>query len=199
MSTEHLVPEDLRNLYHVREWRNATGVLATACANEWTDIIEVLRAFRLLRSEILTAGGGLSPISQQINAAFDARGWKEKSFATRIVVDETEYISPTHAVDCFKGRVALEVEWNNKDPFYDRDLNNFRLLFDLRAIDVGIIITRRDELQEIFDSLGRGASHGASTTHMSRLLPRLNGGGGGGCPVPVFGISKSLYISGGRP
>src|SRR5438874_13619102 len=99
MSTEHLVPEDLRNLYHVREWRNATGVLATACPNEWTDIIEVLRAFRLLRSEILTAGGGLSPISQQINAAFDGRGWKEKSFATRIVVDETEYISPTHAVD----------------------------------------------------------------------------------------------------
>src|SRR5437773_1239085 len=116
MSTEHLVPEDLRNLYHVREWRNATGVLATACPNEWTDIIEVLRAFRLLRSEILTAGGGLSPISQQINAAFDGRGWKEKSFATRIVVDETEYISPTHAVDCFKGRVALELEWNNKDP-----------------------------------------------------------------------------------
>ncbi len=108
MSTEHLVPEDLRNLYHVREWRNATGVLATACPNEWTDIIEVLRAFRLLRSEILTAGGGLSPISQQINAAFDGRGWKEKSFATRIVVDETEYISPTHAVDCFKGRVALD-------------------------------------------------------------------------------------------
>jgi len=33
-------------------------------------------------------------------------------------------------VDCFKNRVAIEVEWNNKDPFYDRDLNNFRLLYD---------------------------------------------------------------------
>ena len=42
--------------------------------------------------------------------------------------------SPTHRIDCFKNHVALEIEWNNKDPFYDRDLNNFRLLFDLRAI-----------------------------------------------------------------
>lgn len=74
MTTDHLVPEDLRSLYHVREWRNAAGVLSTACSAEWTDIIEVLRAFRLLRSEVLTAGGGLSPISQQINGAFDSRG-----------------------------------------------------------------------------------------------------------------------------
>ena len=27
----------------------------------------------------------------------------------------------------------------NKGPFFDRDLNNFRLLFDLRAIDVNVI------------------------------------------------------------
>ncbi len=96
-------------------------------------------------------------------------------------------------MDCFKNRVALEIEWNNKDPFYDRDLNNFRLLFDLRAISIGVIITRKDELQSIFNKLGRGASFGASTTHMSKLLPRIQGGGGAGCPLLVFGISKELY------
>jgi hypothetical protein len=63
-------------------------------------------------------------------------------FKTRIRVDDDERDSPTHKVDCFKGRVGLEVEWNNKDPFFDRDLNNFRLLFELRVIDVGVIITR---------------------------------------------------------
>jgi restriction endonuclease BglII len=56
-------------------------------------------------------------------------------------VDDIEHAAPTHKVDCYKNRVALEVEWNNKDPFFDRDLNNFRLLFELRAIDVGVIIT----------------------------------------------------------
>ena len=145
----------------MREWRNAAGVLMTACPDEWQDIVEVLRSFRLLRSEILTAGGGLSPISQQVNAAFGARGWREEKFETRIVVGDTEYASPTHAVDCFKGRVAVELEWNNKDPFFDRDLNNFRLLFDLRAIDVGVILTRATELQGVFDRLGKGSSYGA--------------------------------------
>lgn len=122
------------------------------------------------------------------------RGWIEKKFQTSIVVDETRLDSPTHKVDCFKNKVAVELEWNNKDPFYDRDLNNFRLLFDLRAIAVGVIITRSDELQDIFRSLGRGSSYGESTTHMSKLLPRIVGGGGAGCPLLVFGIKKNVYV-----
>jgi hypothetical protein len=51
MSTLHLVPPDIQHLYHVKEWRNAAGVLATACPAEWADLIDVLREFRLLRSE----------------------------------------------------------------------------------------------------------------------------------------------------
>jgi len=197
MTTEHLVPTEVRERYRVREWRNAAGVLTTACPEEWRDIIDVLKGFRLLRSEILTAGGGLSPISQQVNEAFRTRGWREKSFATRIVVDATEYVSPTHAVDCFKGRVALELEWNNKDPFFDRDLNNFRLLFDLRAIDAGIILTRDSELQELFVELGKAESYGNSTTHHEKLWPRLEGGGGGGCPILTFAITRALYVDDG--
>jgi hypothetical protein len=73
-------------------------------------------------------------------------------------------------------------------------LNNFRLLFDLRAIDVGVIIKRASELQRIFKQLGKGASYGSSTTHHSKLWPRLDGGGGGGCPVLTFAITPELYI-----
>lgn len=116
-----------------------------------------------------------------------------KNFDTRILVDGTTLDSPTHEVDCFKNRIALEIEWNNKDPFFDRDLNNFRLLFDLRVVSVGVIITRSDELQTIFNQLERGKSYGNSTTHMSKLLPRIQGGGGAGCPLLVFGITRSLY------
>jgi len=90
--------------------------------------------------------------------------------------------------------VALEIEWNNKDPFFDRDLNNFRLLFDLRAIDVGVIVTRGTELQQIFMRLGKGSSYGASTTHHEKLVPRLDGGGGGGCPILTFAISDQIYV-----
>ena len=39
------------------------------------------------------------------------------------------------------------MEWNNKTEFYDRDLNNFRLLWEMRVLPVGVIITRLYELQ----------------------------------------------------
>jgi hypothetical protein len=55
-------------------------------------------------------------------------------------------------------------------------------------------VTRDSELQEIFDALGKGSSYGNSTTHLDKLLPRLEGGGGGGCPVVVFAITKACYV-----
>jgi len=180
--------------YEVHEWKHAVAILERDFPQEWQDIIDVLTEFRLHRRYIVQAGGRKSPVAEAIDQAFYSRGWQEKKFRTRMVVDQTEIESPTHKVDCYKNKVGLEVEWNNKDPFYDRDLNNFRLLFELRALSVGVIITRCDELQEIFNELGKGASYGASTTHMSRLLPRIHGGGGGGCPLLVFGISKKLYV-----
>jgi len=147
----------------------------------------------LPRSHITRPGGRKSPISESINGFFADRGWEERAFDVRVVVDGVETLSPTHHVDYFKNRVAIETEWNNKDPFYDRDLTTFRLLFEINVLSAGVIITRGDELQEIFDELGKGHSYGASTTHMSKLAPRLNNRSAGGCPVLAFGMRKVLY------
>jgi hypothetical protein len=193
MGTE-LLPLYIRDNYEVYEWKHACAILKQDFPNEWKDVIDVLTNFKLLRSSLTVAGGSKSKVSEAIDSGLYGLGWVEKQFDTEIIVDAKQIKSPTHKVDCFKNRVALEIEWNNKDPFFDRDLNNFRLLFELRAVSVGIIITRCDNLQDIFNELGRGPSFGASTTHMSKLLPRIEGGGGGGCPVLVIGISKELYI-----
>jgi hypothetical protein len=194
MTNQALVPADIEERYEVHEWRNGLAILTAAHPEEWEDILRVLRGFKLLRSDILSPGGRKSRIADKLDGEFLTLGWIEKGFDTRIVVDNIEHAAPTHKVDCYKNRVALEVEWNNKDPFYDRDLNNFRLLFDLRAIDAGVIITRCTELQMIFDDLGRGPSYGSSTTHMAKLRPLLDGGSGGGCPVVVFGIRRAAYV-----
>ncbi len=189
-----LLPEFITENYEVHEWKHASAILKSDFNSEWNDIINVLTNFRLKKSWITVGGGRKSKVAESIDNAFIQRGWIEKSFETKVIVDAHQMDSPTHKVDCYKNRVALEIEWNNKDPFFDRDLNNFRLLFDLRAICAGIIITRCDELQAVFDSLERGSSYGSSTTHMSKLLPRIEGGGGAGCPLLVFGIKKSLYL-----
>jgi hypothetical protein len=184
----------LRANYEIREWRHACAILKGDFPEEFADLTEVLERFRLLKSWITVGGGRKSKVSEWIDMELLKKGWLPKNFDTKIVVDNHTLNSPTHEVDCFKGRIALEIEWNNKDPFFDRDLNNFRLLFDLRVISIGVIITRCDELQRVFNALGRGASYGASTTHMAKLLPRIKGGGGAGCPPLVFGIKRSLYV-----
>lgn len=189
-----LLPRFVREHYEIHEWKHACAILKQDFVDEWNDVMAVLTEFRLKKSWITNPGGRKSKVSEFIDRFLYDRGWAEKEFQTQMVVDDKTTDTPTHKVDCFRNRVALEIEWNNKDPFYDRDLNNFRLLFDLRAVSVGIIITRCDDLQKIFNDLGRGASYGASTTHMSKLLPRIEGGGGAGCPLLVFGISKTLYV-----
>ena len=193
--TIQLLPEPIRDLYEVYEWKHACAILQADFPNEWQNIVDVLTGLRFRRSDILARGkGNKSDISNWIDSNFYARDWVEKSFDTKMVIDELDIDSPTHKVDCFKNKVAIEIEWNNKDSFYDRDLNNFRLLFDMRTVSVGIIITRSDELQQIFNALGKGKSYGQSTAHMSKLLPKIEGGGGGGCPIIVFGITNRLYI-----
>ena len=160
---------------------------------EWDDLMGVLSAFRLKKSYIIQAGGRKTKLADFIDDFLKARGWAETRFDTKIVVDDLETETPTHKIDMFRNSIAIEIEWNNKDPFYDRDLNNFRLLHGLRTVSVGVIITRSDELQEIFNQLGRGSSYGSSTTHLSKLVPRVEGGGAGGCPILTFGIKPSLF------
>ncbi len=188
-----LEPKAIHDLYEVHEWKHAGAILQTDFRDEWNDIAGALVRFKLRKSWITEGGGNEGGVSKWFGSELDKLGWKQKQFDTKITVDRSVMKAPTHKVDCFKNEIALEIEWNNKDPFYDRDLNNFRLLFDLRAISVGIIVTRSDELQNIFASLGQGKKYGQSTTHMGKLLPRVNGGGGGGCPILVFGITKKLY------
>ncbi len=188
-----LIPDEILHAYEVHNWRNAAQVLAGSYPAEWEDILEVLGGFVLRKSDIVAAGGRKSNISDGIDSAFAERGWSERQVTYKMSIDDDVRESSTHKIDCFKYRTGLEIEWNSKDQTFVRDLNTFRILFDMQILDVGVIVTRADHLQEIFDSLGIGSKYGASTTHMSKLLPRLRAGGGGGCPVLVFGITQNLY------
>lgn len=190
-----LISPELRQRYGFEERHHACAILARDFPDEFSDILACLTWFALKRSYVLTPGGGKSPISLAIDDFLQdrARGWQSKAFDIQIVVDGSPIPTPTHKIDNFKNRVGLEVEWNNKTEFYDRDLNNFRLLWELRVLSVGVIITRLTELQRIFDELGKGKSYGASTTHWDKLIPKVNGGGAGGCPLLLIGMGVNCY------
>jgi hypothetical protein len=194
MSLE-LFPKAIHRKFEIVESHHASSILFTDFRPEWDDLVSMLKQFTLRRTDILTPGGGKSPISRGINGFFYNRKWKEHEFRIEVKADEAVTLTPTHHVDYFRNRIAIETEWNNKDPFFDRDLTTFRLLFELNVLSVGAIITRASELQDVFDELGKGQSFGNSTTHMGKLVPKLNNRASGGCPVLAFGIKKTAYDS----
>lgn len=189
------LPTEIQRKYEIEDWRNAIALLASVHSKKFQEVLKVLEKFQLNHSYVAKGGGNKSMIAKFVDRELGALGWKETAFDTKYVVDGKEVPSPTHKIDCYKDRVGLEVEWNNKDPFFDRDLNNFRLLYDLRIVDVGIIVTRATSLQAMLTSVGRASTtYGKATTHTEKLLPKILGGGAGGCPVLVFGIKAEAYF-----
>lgn len=199
-----LVPDRLRAKYRWKEYRHASGVLQADFPDHWRDLLDCLDAFSLRRSWIEVGGGGRSSIPNALDGFLADRGWRETQFDIKIVVDGDEHPTPTHKIDNFKAGpetqvgsssgVGVEVEWNNKTEFYDRDLNNFRLLHELRVLSVGVVITRVSELQSLFNRLGIGHKYGASTTHWDKLIPKVEGGGAGGCPLLLIGMTEGCYV-----
>ena len=187
------IPPAVQKKFEIKETHHASAILQADFSNEWADLMALLTQFLLKRSQILKPGGSKSPIAISIDEFFYSRGWEEHEFKIEVKADDVTTLAPTHHVDYYRNRVAIETEWNNKDPFFDRDLTSFRLLFDLNVVSVGVVITRSSALQEIFNSLGRGPSFGNSTTHMGKLIPKLSNRASGGCPVLAFGITAAAY------
>jgi Restriction endonuclease BglII len=204
MGTE-LVPQDIRNRFEIEERRHACAILANDFPTEFADLMGCLKQFKLVRSEIVNPGGSKTKIAGRFDDYLYTREWRVKSTAIEMMVDGTPRNVETHSIDLCKGRVACEVQWNSKDGVFSRDLTTFRLLHEWGIISVGIVITRSDELQGIFDKLGwvkdkkgqwqRVASkYGQSTTHWSKLMGRIQGGDSGMCPVLLIGIKKECYV-----
>ena len=116
------------------------------------ELCDTLGAFTIDDVELIRGGGGEAPSTQRLRHALTAQGWLKQNIAIQKLVDGQERGSITHEIDHVKktraGAIALEIEWNNKDPFYDRDLENFQRLHAEGAISVGTIVTRGASLQE---------------------------------------------------
>ncbi|HVZ67495.1 MAG TPA: BglII/BstYI family type II restriction endonuclease [Patescibacteria group bacterium] len=192
-STSIFSPEILHK-FDIHEFRHASAILKNDFPEELKQLSDLLQQFQITHEDIITPGGRKSPIATKFDNVLYGNGWKEKKWDVDVVIDGTSNPSPTHNVDYYKNKIAVELEWNNKDPFFDRDLNNFRLLHQIGVVSVGIIVTRADELQELFNELGKGSSYGASTTHLGKLMPKIIGGGAAECPLLVLAITKNACV-----
>jgi hypothetical protein len=188
-------------IYECHDHQHSVAILTLDFPELFSEICDVLVAFTFTDDQVRAAGGNESQMPKSFSEVLRPLGWKEQQLTTKRVVDDWEVTTDTHKVDYVKGEVALDLEWNSKDQTFDRDLYAFRAFFEYRKIAVGVLVTRSNDLDEYFIRLGRYVDKygqeraykdkfGASTTHMGKLLPRLEAGRSGGCPVLAIGITR---------
>ncbi len=142
--------------YEVVFVSHALAILSVDFPTVLDELNEVLAGLTIPIEEIIGSGGGETKGTQRLRRGLAAKGWVKKNFRIDKRINDVPRESISHEVDHvrdFTGpdgkplTVALEIEWNNKDPFFDRDLENFKRLHAEGAISAGIIITRGSSLQ----------------------------------------------------
>ena len=194
--------------------RYADVILERAFADRFCDLRAALECFNPTLDELITGGGNRTPFVQRfdesLNIMHDGGAWGSRMITVEKRIgfhSDTKQVSKgrSHWIDMFGvgslsdpfPGIAVEMEWNNKDPFFDRDLIRFRALHSEDAIAVGVIVTRGPELQALLKEVirnnrGLGQSkYGASTTHWGKLMQRMVLGGGGECPLLLVGIQPA--------
>jgi hypothetical protein len=65
-----------------------------------------------------------------LRRALHEPGWQRTNFIAEKTINGVPKESQSHEIDharsFAKGLIALEIEWNNEVPFFDRDLENLK-------------------------------------------------------------------------
>lgn len=143
--------------FQVEFHAHAEAILAADFPEAVAELEYVLLAASIPIEEIIAGGGGETKNTQRLRKGLVAVGWETTTFTIEKVINGIRREAISHKMDHVRhvpqpdgssGVVALEIEWNNKDPFFDRDLENFKRLHAEGAISVGIIVTRGRSLHD---------------------------------------------------
>ena len=122
-----------RKGFEIAVLSHAEAILERDFPSAVDEIEDALIDVQVPITEIIGSGGGETKGTQRMRKAFAELGWRKTNFEINKIVNGVEKESISHEIDHVKafenGTLALEIEWNNKDPFFDRDLENFKRLY----------------------------------------------------------------------
>lgn len=216
MELSDCIPSNVLEKFEFYNYNHALEILTQAFPNEWNEVMDCLAQLDISVDDLTAAGGNETNIPKKFDDVLYPYGWREIKITGDLIIKKyprqanqrgrfasEPYEEKTimgyidgHNIDFVKNRVAFDLEWNSKDQTFDRDLLAMRTYYDCDIISAGIIVTRSEELNEIFRStIGNDGKalikkYGASTTWMGKLLPRLDSRRNGGCPILAVGIKK---------
>jgi hypothetical protein len=211
----------IRKRWSFLETSSAAAVLRSVCPEEWRDITAVLAAFSLDPAHWLKKGGNRGDIAKMIDDMFAERGWREirVDLATQGVMKlkngkEVERLEEVYQegylVDNFKGRVALDVEWNAKDGNLDRDLSAYRAWHEAGVISAAVLITQDrvalrplaehlwTEYQKTLPASRRNSKlpidlGTSTTTNLEKAALRVRRGVMGTCPLLIVAATQATW------
>src|SRR5437879_1396412 len=121
---------------------HAKAILSVDFPEALAELSSVLLGVTVPIEEIIAGGGGEAKGTQRLRKALVKRNWPKAEFVIKKIINGQERESTSHEIDHVRdfdaGTIALEIEWNNKDPFFDRDLENFKRLHAEGAISAGV-------------------------------------------------------------
>lgn len=216
-----ILETDVRQRWGFRETSSAAAVIKAVCPGEWADIREFLTTFSLDPQFWLKKGGNRGDIAKMIDERFARWGWCE----TRVDL-HTEgilYAKDGHEIgrlpvvrqegylaDNFKGRVALDVEWNAKDGNLDRDLSAYRSWHEAGVISAAVLITQdRQNLKKLATKIWSDYQqtlpanqktsvlpidlNTSTTTNLEKAELRIRRGVMGTCPLLVIAATDATW------
>lgn len=160
--------------FQVLALHHAEAILEHDMPEAIAELQEALAAIEIPVEDLVRGGGGEGAMTQRLRRALaDDYGWRKHNFEVKKIIDGVVKESISHEVDHVKrfagGTFALEIEWNNKDPFFDRDLENFKRLHADGVISVGAIVTRGESLQHALRELVAGFARRAGITDLGAV------------------------------
>lgn len=182
--------------------RYADLILRDAFPDKFQDIVDNLTEYSInYEQDIVLQGGSRARHTKRHDDGLISRGWATHNVTVEKRIDgEPIFRVRGHEIDVFSmgddggyPGISVEMEWNNKDPFFHRDLSNFQSLHREGVISVGVIVTRGPRLHNLLKFLGKSGEYskdkyGEATTHWNKLIPMINMGAGGECPLLCIGI-----------
>jgi len=143
--------------FQVEFHSHAEAILKGDFPSVEAELEQVLLGATIPIEEIIAGGGGEAKGTQRLRRGLQGKEWRTVTFTVEKRINGMPREAVSHKMDHVKSfvlpngqsaTIAMEIEWNNKDPFYDRDLENFKRLHADGAISVGIIVTRGRSLHD---------------------------------------------------
>jgi len=147
--------------WEIEDKDNALLIAGSYFKKEFKELDDALSKFTIPVTDFIRSGGNQAEPTKRLKKIVDSFDWGKNNVESETkVVFSDKSLEPittkavSHEIDHLgtdsrkERKFSLEIEWNNKDEFFDRDFAAVKGLYEMGVIEFGIIILKGDTFNE---------------------------------------------------